>query len=63
MDNATLIEAYKRELAGAERSGKRDIIAAIQAELAALGVAAEVETTGAPSAAKRTRKKATAADV
>lgn len=63
MDTATLIEAYKRELAGAQRAGRRDTIAAVQAELAALGVAPEVETTGSPSAAKRTRKKATAADV
>lgn len=60
MDTATLIEAYKRELAGAQRSGQRDTIAAVQAELAALGVAPEVETTGAPSAAKRTRKTTSA---
>jgi len=59
MDNETAINAYQRELDSAiARKLPRERVEAIRAELTALGVKPDVETAGAGSAAKRTRKTA-----
>jgi hypothetical protein len=59
MDNETAINAYQRELHSAiVHKLPREKVEAIRAELAALGVKPDVETAGAGSAAKRTRKTA-----
>jgi hypothetical protein len=58
MTNEDLIEAFKRELAGAVAKGQRDRVVLIEAELKALGVSPKTEAAGSGSAVKRTRKQA-----
>lgn len=58
MTNEELIEAYKRELAGAIARGRRDRVVLIEAELKALGVTVKTEAAGSGSATKRVRKAA-----